>query len=469
MCDARSMVQQQRSLALAALVSVVAVVLAALSVPAPAHAAEPVALTLTAPAQYADSDTTLRVSLKSGTVPAVGAEVEIERAAGSSWVPVGTVTTDADGSATLPVPVARTTAANRVRARFAGTPEHDPAVTSYQLPLRAHATRIVIGGPTKVVDEKSITLRILRRTTDGRPVPGRVFLQRYHSRAWHTVKTLEANSSGYVDLTIAPRADTWFRAVGRELSWAVTAASPSHRVDNVPQGAPVSMGRGPSPRIMLPAQARAVTGGAAPVISTISDAIWRSMVGRSWHAGCPVGRSGLRILRINYWDYSGYRRRGEIVAAAGVIKQMAAALTDMYHAKLPIRAMYRVDRFGWSSRLGGADDYRSMAAGNTSAFNCRSVVGRPGVRSPHAYGRALDVNTWENPYRSSHGWVPNTWWPRHSHGRIAWRNRSHQVVRIMASHGLRWTYGTGDSQHFDAVPRGGRPIVIPGCENVVCH
>ena len=72
--------------------------------------------------------------------------------------------------------------------------------------------------------------------------------------------------------------------------------------------------------------------------------------------------------------------------------------------------MYRVDRFGWGHRSRGGDDYASMAAGNTSAFNCRDVVGRPGVRSPHSYGRSLDVNTWENPYRSAQGTVPNTWW-----------------------------------------------------------
>ena len=72
---------------------------------------------------------------------------------------------------------------------------------------------------------------------------------------------------------------------------------------------------------------------------------------------------------------------------------------------------------------------RSMAAGNTSAFNCRDVVGRPGVRSPHSYGRSLDLNTWENPYRSQQGTVPNTWWMGHSHPRVAWRSRSHAVVQ----------------------------------------
>ena len=180
------------------------------------------------------------------------------------------------------------------------------------------------------------------------------------------------------------------------------------------------------------------------------------MTGRTWHQGCPVGRSSLRYLQINYWDYRGYRRRGELVAHASAIGKMAGALAEMYRKKLPIRAMYRVDRFGWSSRVHGGDDYRSMAAGNTSAFNCRDVVGRPGVRSPHAYGRSLDLNTWENPYRSRQGTVPNTWWMGHSHPRVAWRSRSHAVVQLMARHGLRWTYGNGDTQHFDAYGGRGR-------------
>jgi hypothetical protein len=180
------------------------------------------------------------------------------------------------------------------------------------------------------------------------------------------------------------------------------------------------------------------------------------MTGRSYHRGCPVGRANLRYLRINYWDYAGYRRRGELVAHADAVRQMAGALAEMYRKKLPIRAMYRVDRFGWSRRVQGANDYRSMAAGNTSAFNCRHVVGTPGTRSPHSYGRSLDVNTWENPYRSARGTVPNTWWMKHSHPRVAWRSRSHRVVRVMAHHGLRWTYGNGDTQHFDARPGSGR-------------
>ena len=38
-----------------------------------------------------------------------------------------------------------------------------------------------------------------------------------------------------------------------------------------------------------------------------------------------------------------------------------------------------------------------MAADNTSAFNCRNVPNTTTGRN-HAYGRAIDINTVENPY-----------------------------------------------------------------------
>ena len=69
-----------------------------------------------------------------------------------------------------------------------------------------------------------------------------------------------------------------------------------------------------------------------------------------------------------------------LFVVASIQTGMIAALAEMYARGFPIRSMYRVDRFGWSGRLHGGDDYRSMAAGNTSAFNCRpSSSGRAPV------------------------------------------------------------------------------------------
>ena len=47
----------------------------------------------------------------------------------------------------------------------------------------------------------------------------------------------------------------------------------------------------------------------------------------------------------------------------------------------------------------GGDDHRSMAANNTSAFNCRFVSGTRRW-SMHAYGRAVDLNPVQNPWVS---------------------------------------------------------------------
>ena len=54
--------------------------------------------------------------------------------------------------------------------------------------------------------------------------------------------------------------------------------------------------------------------------------------------------------------------------------------------------MVPVDAFGGSDRA-------SMAADNTSGFNCRYAdASGPPRWSAHAYGEAIDVNPVENPY-----------------------------------------------------------------------
>ena len=58
--------------------------------------------------------------------------------------------------------------------------------------------------------------------------------------------------------------------------------------------------------------------------------------------------------------------------------------------RIPIERMELVDNFG-------ANDDASMAANNTSAFNCRFVEGTTRW-SEHVYGRAIYINTVQNPY-----------------------------------------------------------------------
>lgn len=316
----------------------------------------------------------------------------------------------------------------------------------------SEASSVTLDAPRRVTEGKAVTLRIRWVAASGLPVSGPVVVRERDRGRWRRVADLITGADGLASVGVAPRRIVArYRVETTAVPGVEATTSGVRRVRLLPLGDPVRLPRSaPRPRIALPAQPMAVGSGAHPVVTAIPGGVWSEMTGRSWHAGCPVGRSGLRLLRINYWDYDGFRRRGELIAARGAIGQMAAALAEMYDARLPIRSMYRVDRFGWSPRLHGADDYASMAAGNTSAFNCRTVVNLPGVRSPHSSGRSLDLNTWENPYRSATGLVPNRWWQSRSDPRVAWRSRGHSVVQIMARHGLRWTYGLGDTQHFDA-------------------
>jgi hypothetical protein len=73
-----------------------------------------------------------------------------------------------------------------------------------------------------------------------------------------------------------------------------------------------------------------------------------------------------------------------------VADDMVRIMGFLFEAGFPIDRMEPVDVYD-------GDDDLSMAANNTSAFNCRAVTG--GSRwSEHSYGMAIDVNPLVNPY-----------------------------------------------------------------------
>jgi hypothetical protein len=420
-------------------------------VPAPAVAdIPPTTLTLTAPASgkaglAAPFTATL---LDDQAAPIAGATVTLQRP-GTPPATVASGTTTANGTVVINavLPAGTTT----WQATYAGDATHAPSTSAVVSVVgRRYSSTVQLTGPRRLIDEHSATLSVLWTAADRSAVSGVVTIQRrLGSGPWVTARRVRTSSTGRFSLLVAPRVDSRWRALGTAGSWWLADASEVLTVDNVPQVSAASYPKGAPRPHATPAQARATGAGPHAVITTIPNAVWRSMTGRTWHAGCPLGRSGLRLLRINYWGFDGYRYRGEMVLSTAIARRAAAALSDMYAGRYPIRRMYREDRFGWSKRLGGANDYASMAADNTSAFNCRHVVNKPGVQSPHARGRAVDLNTWENPYRSATGLVPDTWWASHSNPRYAWRSSSHPVVRIWRSHGFRWTYANIDSQHLD--------------------
>jgi len=118
-------------------------------------------------------------------------------------------------------------------------------------------------------------------------------------------------------------------------------------------------------------------------IATGRDAV-RTKVRWSWRRGCPVGPVELRLLRADYWGFDKRVHRGELIVHRDHARRVLVVLGKLFKAGYPIERLQVVDAYR-------ADDDRSMAADNTSGFNCRRVSGSSSW-SEHAVGRAVDLN-----------------------------------------------------------------------------
>ena len=133
---------------------------------------------------------------------------------------------------------------------------------------------------------------------------------------------------------------------------------------------------------------------ADPVIRGIPDAQWRRMQEAGVvRPGCPVTRADLRRVEVNFHDWNGDVQRGVLVVNRDVAEDVTKIFRDIFEAEFPIRSMKPIEQFG-------GDDNASMAADNTSAYNCRQEgqANSPATFSPHANGRAIDINPRENPW-----------------------------------------------------------------------
>ncbi|MCO8128021.1 DUF4214 domain-containing protein [Acidimicrobiia bacterium EGI L10123] len=109
----------------------------------------------------------------------------------------------------------------------------------------------------------------------------------------------------------------------------------------------------------------------------------------SWRPGCPVGPADLRAVTFPHFRPDGSIGRGVLIVHRDVVPDVAVLVRAAHGSRFPITQAHPVDEFG-------GDDDASMAADNTSAFNCRAVAGTT-TWSQHAYGRAIDVNPVRNP------------------------------------------------------------------------
>jgi hypothetical protein len=178
---------------------------------------------------------------------------------------------------------------------------------------------------------------------------------------------------------------------------------------------------------------------------TISK-VTRSELRYSYRPGCPVRPAQLRRLEVSYWGFDRKRRVGSIVVRDTASRDVLSVFRRLYAARFPIRRLRLVEAYK------GSDD-ASMAADNTSGFNCRYVSGTRRW-SQHAYGLAIDINPVENPFVHGRRVEPPAGrrYLDRTRARPGMIVTGDVAVRAFAAIGWRWggQWSTPDYQHFSA-------------------
>lgn len=200
---------------------------------------------------------------------------------------------------------------------------------------------------------------------------------------------------------------------------------------------------------------RAQTTARALVKISVSGRLKRKHVRYSYRPGCPVGPASLRRMSINYWDYAGTLKRGTLIVRSDSVRDLRRVFARAFNEGFRIKKMRPTNTYYKKGRRSPtASDKAAMRAGNTSAFNCRSVVGNPTKRSAHSYGVAIDINTFQNPYLVTGGYYPR------GAGRYLRRSPCRKgmicpggpVATAMSARGWLWgaRWSRPDYQHFSS-------------------
>lgn len=117
-----------------------------------------------------------------------------------------------------------------------------------------------------------------------------------------------------------------------------------------------------------------------------ADVVARS----TWHRGCPVGVDDLAWVRLTFWGFDQRRHTGELLTNAAVADDLVSVFRRLYDVRFPLEELVITTH----------DDLTAPPTGDrndTGVFVCRPTTGGTSY-SQHAYGLAIDVNSFQNPY-----------------------------------------------------------------------
>lgn len=188
----------------------------------------------------------------------------------------------------------------------------------------------------------------------------------------------------------------------------------------------------------------------------LTDAVKQRITGISYpESGCTVPYEDLRYVGLLYYDFNGEEQTGELICNKGIAQDMIEIFYELYRNDYQIEKIRLIDEYN-------GDDTASMADNNTSCFNYRVVDGTTNL-SKHAYGLAIDINPFYNPYVVyNKGGTGNTYIS--PAGSEIYADRSQDFAykidendlcyRLFIEHGFTWGgnwNSSKDYQHFQKV------------------
>lgn len=186
---------------------------------------------------------------------------------------------------------------------------------------------------------------------------------------------------------------------------------------------------------------------------SLNDTVKARITGISYPAddsSAAISYDTLRYVKVMYYNFEGESQTGELICHKAIAQDLVEIFYGLYEARYPIEKIALIDDYQ-------GDDELSMQDNNTSCFNYRN---RPsGSLSNHAYGLAIDLNPFYNPFVTTRKDGTSNVAPA---GSEPYADRSQDfsykideedlAYRLFTEHGFTWGgnwRSSKDYQHFE--------------------
>jgi hypothetical protein len=183
-------------------------------------------------------------------------------------------------------------------------------------------------------------------------------------------------------------------------------------------------------------------GFASAVEGVPADVLARS----TWAPGCPVPADELAYVRLTFWGFDDRRHTGELLLNRSVARDVVDLFRRLYAARFPLEQL----------AIASQADLEAAPTGDgngTGSFVCRPTTGSSSTYSQHAYGLAIDLNPFQNPYTKGDLVLPELASSYLDRDRVRPGMITPDGVAVRAFASIGWTWGgtwqsLKDYQHF---------------------